>query len=647
MNSSNDKRLSAVDDLIVGTCNSDVPPTVRQRMEAQLVALRQQLDGHERTAAPGTRVNSTRDKEASHQRPHRLWWRVLQPSMLAASVTGCVALVTMLLIGTETPTWAQVAEKFTSVKTFNLTFYRREHALSDVKQLELWMASDGRVRVKTGSQVVFARKGKVTKAFDVQKRKEVEADRMAMYLLLPLGGRETFSLDVVVRLFSGGTLKDVTPLVNSKVALGEDMVVYDIQSPRTPEWCRIWALRDSRLPVRIQAWDPRDGEYAEGLFTYGSEPAAAFFDAETFARRLADRAISSKTLGYVDLGDAVGKTFVPAAPECAKALGVVTRTLDGQRWSLKDRMGKITVLHIWNPREGGPAGIMHDRRDLISLYEKYGQREDFQIVTLGVFEDPARLRKMKDEQQVPWPILHDPKGWKGELARAIGGPQHTSIYLADRQGRITKINDPRLIEVELVGPTYENYHLIRFHFDAAVRAGQLTTERVRTIFGEPDGRGPSPRGADHERWIYIRRDDRQERERRVIVEADRTKGIVTGLLQSHRILEPAKLTVTVTPEYWTTKVLPQVRPEYRPENDHDDAYRMTLCVRIRGVDRDLGGTSLSPDFVPGTHSMELRHGTGQLVVRVRQRAKGRETQRLVIKDDILLEKNKTTEIKLK
>ena len=96
-------------------------------------------------------------------------------------------------------------------------------------------------------------------------------------------------------------------------------------------------------------------------------------------------------------------------------------------------------------------------------------------------------------------------------------------------------------------------------------------------------------------------------------------------------------------------MLPQVKPEYRPENDRNDVYRITLYAGTRGVEHILPSTGDSnrPDFVPGTHSIELVHGTARLILRVWQREERREMQRLVIKDDILLEKNKTTEIKLK
>jgi len=57
-------------------------------------------------------------------------------------------------------------------------------------------------------------------------------------------------------------------------------VVFDVELPGTPEWVRIWALRESRLPVRIRVWDPRDGETTDAVFEYSREQADEFFDPE-------------------------------------------------------------------------------------------------------------------------------------------------------------------------------------------------------------------------------------------------------------------------------------------------------------------------------------------------------------------------------
>ena len=575
-------------------------------------------------------------------------WRVLQPTMLAAAALGCVVLAVVVSLGPAAPTWAQVAEQFAAVKSFSVTLYIREDALSDVQQMELWMGDGGRTRIKTGSQVLFGLQGKVTRAFDVRERKEVEADRRAVNLLRMLGDRETFSLDVVVATFSGGALKDVTPQLSSDAAMAEDLAVYDIQSPRTPEWCRIWALRESRLPVRISVWDPRDGECADVVFGYGNEPPAAFFDAEMFAKRLEDRSISERTLGYVDLTDAGGKAYVPAVPHYSEALTAAVRTLDGKPWSLAGRKGKVTVLHVWDPRGYIPPDFMPYEGELKRLQAKHGSRDDFQIVTLAIPKDAAWVSKVRQEQGATWLFLHDGQGWDGELARAIGGRQDTALYLVDRQGEIHQVQDTMYIEAETVGLTYETSTVCENVLSQKLSGpARLTLDEVRAQIGEPDEVGDSNMGPNREQWTYILRDPAGEQEKRVILYVDRTMQKVVGLSSQNRILEPAVLKLTITPEYWKEKVLSQLDAAYRPENDTEDRYVIEVTARRDRTGYPFGWTQEQQDFLPGqTYERSVLHGTYQIEVTVDERKPLRRLQKIVLRDNVVLGKNSKTEITL-
>ena len=496
---------------------------------------------------------ASKEAPSPHRGRRRAWprlatalRRVVRPVTLTAAAAACVGLAVTLLLGSATPSWAQVAERFAAVKTFSATVTTRRTALSEVSELELWMGSEGRVRFKSGTRVLFGRKGEVVRAFDVVERTEIQVHQldqcdMAWLLMRMLGQRQTFDLGIVVDSFSGGALKDVTPQLSGLASVAEDLVIYDMESRVGPAWGRIWVLRKSRLPVRIVVWDPRDGGREEVTFTYGTEPPAEFFDPEAFSKHLADRSIPNGTLPYVDLGDPVGRRYVPGPPEAARALTAVAPTLDGRPWSLGNHLGKVTLLHVWDPRNTNPPGIMLDREYLMRLYEAYGKREDFQIVTLAIFEDIERVRKMKADQQVPWLFLCDGKGWHGELIKAIGGPRYTSFCLVDREGHLREIRDladPRMVGVEVVGATYDNYSQIRVRFDDDVRAGRLTVERLLSIFGEPDERTDSPRGPNQQRWVYVRRNEARDQERRVFVDVDLEKGIVTGFSQSLRAVQP-------------------------------------------------------------------------------------------------------------
>ncbi len=237
-------------------------------------------------------------------------------SRLAAAAVIIIAVLAAIQyfagpIGVTTPAWADVARSFSSVPFFSAAIYVKEDATDEPKQIELWMSHDGRTRLRTGTQVIFANKGKVAKAFDVNSRAEVEPDEHAGFLLEKLGSAEEFSLDSVIKVMFGAKLEDVTPLINPHAVISEDLVVFDVQSTISPEWLRIWALRESRLPIRIRVWDPRDGDATDAVFTYSKEQPEEFFDPNAFAELLKRRQSSRVQIAYAYLKDPGGRHISP------------------------------------------------------------------------------------------------------------------------------------------------------------------------------------------------------------------------------------------------------------------------------------------------------------------------------------------------
>jgi len=238
--------------------------------------------------------------------------RVLRYAAVAAIVAGILIGVPRLTGGLTSIVWADVAERFRSVPFFSAAIYIKDDVTAEPKQIELWMSQDGKARLRTGTQVIFGDQGKVTKAFDIKTRAKVEADEHAGFLLQKLGAAHEFSLDSVIKVIFGGKIEDVTPLINPDAVISQDMVVFDIQSTISPEWLRIWALRESRLPVRIKVWDPRDGDGTDVVFSYSKEQSEEFFDPNAFEGLLQSRRGSSRVnLAYAYLKDPGGRQITP------------------------------------------------------------------------------------------------------------------------------------------------------------------------------------------------------------------------------------------------------------------------------------------------------------------------------------------------
>ena len=255
---------------------------------------------------------------APAQRPD--YWGLIFENRLARFAAAAVILLSLaILIGQfgalltgGNVAWADVTQRFQSVPFFSATIYMKEDAASEPAQMELWMSRDGRVRLRMGTQVVFARGGKVIKAYDIKSRQPAEASELATAFVEKIGHAGEFSLDAIIAVMFGGRATEVTPLVNPDAVISQDMVVFDVELPDTPEWVRIWALRESRLPVRISVWNPRDGAATDAVFTYSREQPDEFFDPNAFAGLLRSGAGSSRvSIAYAFLKDPGGRDITP------------------------------------------------------------------------------------------------------------------------------------------------------------------------------------------------------------------------------------------------------------------------------------------------------------------------------------------------
>ncbi|MBN2310786.1 MAG: hypothetical protein JXR94_17565, partial [Candidatus Hydrogenedentes bacterium] len=197
-------------------------------------------------------------------------------------------------------TWAEVAQRFGRVEFFSGTVFITENAAEPPEKVEVWAARDGRLRAHQRGRVFFGRDGAVTAAWDVGSRQRFdvgELDRRqldeyhvaeAVQLVELLGKMDGLSLDSLLAHVCGRTTIS-PPLRNGAASVSGDMQVFDVTNDRTPEWLRVWVLKDSGLPVRLRLWDPRDGDSTEMLFEYMEEQPDEAFDPQAFAEVLAPR----------------------------------------------------------------------------------------------------------------------------------------------------------------------------------------------------------------------------------------------------------------------------------------------------------------------------------------------------------------------
>ncbi len=293
----NEQTDNAVDKMIRNAMDTDMPDEVDQRLRGHLRIFR------ERLAMRG------RFSPFDMGRPWPL-------ARLAAAFLAAALLLFFIgtFVGGSTPSWAEVAEQFGSAPFLNATIYVKSHALAEPVQIEIWMGQGGKLRMRAGHEIIFGENGRIIERVAIGDkegpRPDLEyAQGMLQDVIRDMSKAETFSLETLIAALPiDGQLS--APLENQLARVSNDMVVFDITPEASPDWVRIWALRESRLPVRLLYWHPETGENVDVVLSYGGEPPSSFFDPETFQAHLSENA-SPVDIAYALVKDIGGRPLAP------------------------------------------------------------------------------------------------------------------------------------------------------------------------------------------------------------------------------------------------------------------------------------------------------------------------------------------------
>jgi len=253
-------------------------------------------------------------------------WRIIIKNKMTKFAAAAVIILAALIginqfvgsIGLTSVAWADVVEKFRSMTFYNAVLYIKENAASEPKQIELWVSSEHKARLRVDSQLLFAENGKISAGYNFKDRillNEAQYDEMGEAIIQKLCLHQTLSLDDIVKMVHKGELMETTPQINPDAMISKDLLVFDIDSKVSPEWMRIWTLRESKLPVRLRMWDPRDGGCMDVMFTYEKQQPAEFFDYGKYKELLKESGhITSRgrtNLAYAYLKDPGGRDYAP------------------------------------------------------------------------------------------------------------------------------------------------------------------------------------------------------------------------------------------------------------------------------------------------------------------------------------------------
>jgi hypothetical protein len=314
--------------------NTEVPEHLENQLQNSLNAFRQDIREHPYVRRPARHGFLRRRDLIFFSRP---WVR---PLLWAGMGLALVLFVSFLILANKPPTWAQVQKRFDTMPFIAAKIYIRDikidgyplNPLVEPKLVEVWAGYGNRMRIRSGRTVTFADKGQILNTFDLVTRSEVDTDSITYFLVNKFGKSYTISVDLMLRVenplspdeipewfpkgflskeWSSTKLVDTTPLVISDPMASKELVVFDHwlgYAGSKGARARVWALRESRLPIRVAIWiwDYDDRDYRlirspiwDMVFTYSKEQPKQFFDPEAFAAKLKDPAISMQSLLYM------------------------------------------------------------------------------------------------------------------------------------------------------------------------------------------------------------------------------------------------------------------------------------------------------------------------------------------------------------
>ena len=191
-----------------------------------------------------------------------------------------VLIVGILLTWLYTPrsvAWSQIAERFESVPYVRISLNLFNECVAYKQHMDIWLETQGRMRLQTRSQVIFAEQGTLLQAVRLDGGGPVEPDDAACEVIRELGAWDTFSLETLIHAILQEPLVAVTPADDTARIVWRDLIVFDSRTSVGEGNIRLYALRDSKLPVSFRIWNTTDGLTVEAMFLYEKQMPADFF----------------------------------------------------------------------------------------------------------------------------------------------------------------------------------------------------------------------------------------------------------------------------------------------------------------------------------------------------------------------------------
>ena len=112
---------------------------------------------------------------------------------------------------------------------------------------------------------------------------------------------------------------------------------------------------------------------------------------------------------------------------------IETQDVAGQDFELAKWKGKVVIIDFWSPNSATDIPL------LTELY-KAAHGKGLEIVGISVDQDAKELKASIKENEIPWPVIADHKGFDGAIAKRWGVLSLPRLYVVDRKGIIRGVN---------------------------------------------------------------------------------------------------------------------------------------------------------------------------------------------------------------
>lgn len=313
----NDRQDDEILDLACGELNAARRAEVEKSIAADPARaaaakeLKEALDAVRRLegVAPSSDFNEKlrRKLEGEHlpaARDRRWIHRLAVPASIAATLLVGIFLGTILRGGRLDPTGGKIAWADV-IRAMNQVPYFRAVVLEETRDEAFWLEYHFRRpdlwRAHGMDRVQFYARGKV-RTFDAKEKRFIEDLGNERGPLPPVEVLDEVTrgdlLDGILRALFRDEVPAGEPVPSSVEAQGGDIEVFDHAKDPRAGWLRIWVLKASRLPLRLELSEPERDVRTLVVFDYSDPQAEEFFDPEKFGAEAKDKHFRSPRQYY-------------------------------------------------------------------------------------------------------------------------------------------------------------------------------------------------------------------------------------------------------------------------------------------------------------------------------------------------------------